>query len=79
MKVAVMTCKMADGRLKSVPNVSVAPLIEAAREIRKTCMLEDEPVASVNVMTSWHLLPVMDFNCSKVAEVPPMAGKKSKK
>jgi hypothetical protein len=68
MKAAVLTCQMADGSLKSVPEVSLIPVIEAARGVRNSGMLEGKAVVSGIVLCSWKPMPVMQFRCKSEAQ-----------
>lgn len=63
MKAAVLTCQMADGTLRSVPEVSLVPLIETARGVRSSGMLEGQAVVAGIVICSWKPMPVMQFRC----------------
>ena len=66
MKVAVLTCEILEsGLLKSEAAASLVPVLEKARQVRNSGLLNGEPVKCGLVQASWQPAPAMKFRCDK--------------
>lgn len=63
MDVSVLVCKLRNGSLVSVPEISVVPNLERAKQIRLTGMLDGQSVERGIVLNSDR--PVRTFICGK--------------
>lgn len=79
MKVATLTCEMLEGGLlKSEAASSLVPILEKARIVRNSGLLDGEPVRCGLVQASWQPAPIMKFRCSAPVVVETPKRKKSK-
>lgn len=77
MKVAVLTCEMLEnGLLRSEAANSLVPIIEKARQVRDSGMLNGDAVRCGIVQASWQPAPAMKFRCATAVVEPPKKRKR---
>jgi len=78
MKAAAVICQMRNGEFQSIPGGSLVPVLDAARKIRDSGVLNGEAVVGGVVICSWQPTPAMKFRCSQPIEVEAKKSKKAK-